>query len=47
MSPAMINLDPRCVVGLQVMERAPWRMFAAIFKKKNVVGEKASRSAHD
>ena len=29
------------------MERAPWRVFAAIFKKKNVVGEKASRSAHE
>ena len=30
------------------MERAPRRMFAAIFfKKKNVVGEKASRSAYD
>ena len=28
------------------MERAPWRIFAAIFKKKNVVGKKASRSAH-
>ena len=24
----------------QVMERAPWQMFAAIFKKKSVVGEK-------
>ena len=31
----------------QVMERAPWRMFAAIFKKKNMVGEKALRSAYD
>ena len=29
------------------MERAPWRMFVTIFKKKNVVGEKASRSCHD
>ena len=29
------------------METAPWRMFVAIFKKKNVVGEIASRSAHD
>ena len=29
------------------METAPWRMFVAIFKKKNVVEEKASRSAHD
>ena len=28
------------------MERAPRRMFAAIFKKTNDVGEKASRSAY-
>ena len=31
----------------QVMERAPRQMCAAIFKKKNVVGEKASKSAYD
>ena len=31
----------------QVMERAPRQMWAAIFKKKNVVGEKASKSAYD
>ena len=31
----------------QVMERAQRRMFAGIIKKKNVVGEKASRSAYD
>ena len=29
------------------MERAPRQMCAAIFKKKNVVGEKASKSAYD
>ena len=29
------------------MERAPRQMFAAIFKKNNVVGGKASRSAYD
>ena len=31
----------------QVMERAQRQMFEAIFKKKNVIGEKASRSAYD
>ena len=31
----------------QVMERAPRQMCAAIFKKKNVVGEKATKSAYD
>ena len=29
------------------MERAPRQMCAAIFKNKNVVGEKASKSAYD
>ena len=31
----------------QVMERASRQMCAAIFKKKNVVGEKTSKSAYD
>ena len=31
----------------QVLGRAPRQMCAAIFKKKNVVGEKASKSAYD
>ena len=30
-----------------VIERAPREMFPAIFKKKNLIGEKASRSAYD